>query len=144
MYGISHLYRQDAAHGREEGGGQAGKESSGRLWRSVRLGLGPRPLDHGLWWAVEEDEFGVEVLLQVELLHLPHQVDVQTQLQHVVHHWQLTEYDGQVLTSGGHAQEASDQQDEGHVQPDDSAHTDTEGICISMVNHKINSVVCIW
>ena len=97
----------------------AGGQQDSTRWL-VRLGFGSCPLDHGLWRAVEEDQFGVEILLQTEFLHLAHQVDVQAELQDIVHHWQLAEDDGQVLASGGHTQKAANQEDEGHVQADDA------------------------
>lgn len=32
----------------------------------------PGPFDHGLWGAIEEDEFGVKLLLQLQLSSLTH------------------------------------------------------------------------
>lgn len=54
----------------------------------------PGPLDHGLWRAVQEDEFGVHFLLQVQLSCLPDQEDVCTQLEDAIHVGQLLKHDG--------------------------------------------------
>lgn len=54
----------------------------------------PGPLDHGLWRAVQEDEFGVHFLLQVQLSCLPDQEDVCAQLEDAIHVGQLLEHDG--------------------------------------------------
>lgn len=54
----------------------------------------PGPLDHGLWRAVQEDEFGIHFLLQVQLSCLPDQEDVCTQLEDAIHVGQLLEHDG--------------------------------------------------
>ncbi|TRY55196.1 hypothetical protein DNTS_032673, partial [Danionella cerebrum] len=52
------------------------------------------PLDHGFWRAVEEDEFGVHVLLQVQLARLSHQEDVGAEFEDAVHVGKLFEHDG--------------------------------------------------
>lgn len=60
----------------------------------VSLSFLSGPLDHGLWRAVEENEFGVHFLLQVQLPGLPDQEDVGAQLEDAVHVGQLLEHDG--------------------------------------------------
>lgn len=52
------------------------------------------PLDHSLWRAVEEDEFGIHVLLQVQLSRFSDQEDVGAQLEDAVDVGQLLEHDG--------------------------------------------------
>ena len=69
----------------------------------------------------------------MELLHLTHQVDVQAELQDVVHHGQLAEDDGVVLAGGAHSQEAADQEDEGHVQANDAEESQTRNEVIQSV-----------
>lgn len=52
------------------------------------------PLDHGFWRAVEEDEFGVQVFLQVQFPRFSDQEDVGAELEDPVHVGQLFEHDG--------------------------------------------------
>ena len=74
----------------------------------------------------------------MELLHLAHQVDVQAELQDVVHHGQLAEDDGLVLAGGAHSQEAADQEDEGHVQADDAEESQTRNEVLQSVTISYN------
>lgn len=60
------------------------------------LGLLPGPLDHGLWGAVEENELGIEVLLQIQLTSLAHQEDVCAKLEDAVNIGQLFKHNGVV------------------------------------------------
>lgn len=66
--------------------------SSSSLTHSLTLLSGP--LDHGFWRAVEEDEFGVQVFLQVQFSRLSDQEDVGAELEDPVHVGQLFEHDG--------------------------------------------------
>lgn len=61
---------------------------------SSSLALLSGPFDHGFWRAVEEDELGVEVFLQVQFARLSDQEDVGAELEDSVHVGQLFEHDG--------------------------------------------------
>lgn len=58
------------------------------------FGLLPRPFDHSLWRAVKEDEFGVKVLLQLQLAGFSHEEDVGAEFEDAVDAWKLFEHDG--------------------------------------------------
>lgn len=53
----------------------------------------PGPLDHGLRGAVEEDELGVQIFLQLQFSSLSHQEDVSAQFEDAIHTGQLLEHD---------------------------------------------------
>lgn len=72
----------------------------------------PGEFDGGLWAAVQEDEFGIEILFHAELFHFSHKVDIQAQLQEAVHVWQLSEHDGHVLIGCAQAKQSTNQKDE--------------------------------
>ena len=78
------------------------------------------PLDHCLRRAVEEDEFGNELLLERHVTRLPHQVDVIAQMQDALHVRQFVKHDVVCESARLHAYEAADDQDEGHVQANDA------------------------
>lgn len=85
----------------------------------VSLSFLSGPLDHSLWRAVEEDEFGVHVLLQVELARLSDQEDVCAQLEDAVHVWQLLEHDGVRNAAEKLTHELADDQNHRGVQAHD-------------------------
>lgn len=68
-----------------------------------------------LWAAVQEDQFGIQVLLHAELFHLSHQVDIQAQLQKPIHIRQFSEHDGQVLIGCAQTHQTPNQKDERDV-----------------------------
>lgn len=77
------------------------------------------PLDHSLWRAVEEDEFGIHVFLQVQLPRLSDQEDVGAQLEDAVHVGQLLEHDGVGDAAKKLAHELSDDQNHRGIQAHD-------------------------
>lgn len=85
------------------------------------LSFFPRPLDHSLWWAIEEDEFGVHVLLQVQLPRLSDQENVRAELQYAVHVWQLLKHDFVGDAAEELAHKLSDDQDNRGIQTHDAA-----------------------
>ena len=88
---------------------------------SVRLPLGD--LDEGLRGAVEEDELGGQVFLQLQLAALSHQVDVEAELEDAVHVGQLREHDLEGDAAEVDAHEAPDHEDERDVEADDPEQT---------------------
>lgn len=85
------------------------------------LVLWSSPFDHRLRRPVQEDEFGKQVLLQGELQGLPHQVDVQTKLQHSVHVRQILEHDlGARAGEDAGSKHSREHQDQRGVDTDDA------------------------
>lgn len=85
----------------------------------VSLSFLSGPLDHSLWRAVEEDEFGVHVLLQIQLPRLSDQEDVGAQLEDAVHVGQLLEHDGVGNAAEKLAHELANDQNHRGVQAHD-------------------------
>ncbi len=85
------------------------------------FGLLPRPFDHSLWRAVKEDEFGVKVLLQLQLTGFSHEEDVGAELEDAVDAWKLFEHDGVRDTAEELADEFPDHQHHGCVEAHDTA-----------------------
>lgn len=80
------------------------------------------PFDHGFWRAVQEDEFRVHVLLQVQFTRLSDQEDVHAQFEDAVHVGQLFEHDGVRDSAKELSHELSDNQNHRHVQSHDPVH----------------------
>lgn len=90
---------------------------------SSSLALLSGPFDHGFWRAVEEDELGVEVFLQVQFARLSDQEDVGAELEDSVHVGQLFEHDGVRNPAEELSHKLSDNQNHRHVQTHDPVHT---------------------
>lgn len=91
------------------------------VFMTSSFGLLPGPLDHGLGGAVEEDEFGVQVLLELELARLAHQEDVGAEFEDSVHTRELLEHDGVRDATEELAHELPDHQHHRCVQAHDPA-----------------------
>ena len=109
------------------------------LW-SVRLPLGD--LDEGLRGAVEEDELGGQVFLQLQLAALSHQVDVEAELEDAVHVGQLREHDLEGDPAEVDAHEAPDHEDEWDVEADDPEQTWEDSKMKSSTGLKITWSTC--
>lgn len=90
------------------------------LHLSASLVLLPGPFDHGLWRAVEEDELGVKVFLQVQLSCFSDEEDVGAEFEDAVHIGQLLEHDGMRDSAEELTHKLTDHQHHGHVQTHDA------------------------
>lgn len=93
---------------------------------SSSLVLLPGPFDHGLRRAVEEDELGVEVFLQVQLSCFSDQEDVGAEFKDAVHVGQLLEHDGVWDSTEELTHKLANHQHHWHVQTHDAERRETQ------------------
>lgn len=109
------------------------------LGSSSSLALLSGPLDHGFWRAVEEDELGVQVFLQVQFSRLSDQEDVGAELEDSVHVGKLFEHDGVRDPAEELSHELSDNQYHRHVQTHDPVHTQVTFNSTNHTNYIVSS-----
>lgn len=83
------------------------------------LSLVGGPFDHGLRRAIQEDEFGVQLLLQLQFSGFPHQENVHAEFEDPVDARQLLEHDGVRDLAEKASDELADDQHHRHVQAHD-------------------------
>lgn len=78
-------------------------------------------LDHGLRWAIQENELLKKCFLQLHLTSLSHNKDVRAELQHPIHTRQLLKHDGAGYPVEEFPDKLPDDQHHRHVQAHNSA-----------------------
>lgn len=88
-------------------------------WKLLILFVGH--FDHGLRWAVQEDELVKQLLFHLHLSSLSHNKDVIAQFEHAIHTRQLLIHDGSRYAREELPHKLTNDQHHGHVQTHNAA-----------------------